>query len=37
VASPLLGGDGNREALLWLRRAGRYVGDSRLYKVLADE
>lgn len=37
VASPLLGGDGNREALVWLRRGGRYVGDRQLYKVLADE
>lgn len=35
--SPLLGGDGNREALLWLRRDGRYAGDAQLYKVLADE
>ena len=34
--SPVTGGSGNREALLWLRRVGEPLGDAELYKVLAD-
>ncbi len=34
--SPITGGSGNREALLWLRRDGEPLGDAELYKVLAD-
>jgi 23S rRNA (cytidine1920-2'-O)/16S rRNA (cytidine1409-2'-O)-methyltransferase len=37
VASPVPGGSGNREALLWMRRAGLPVRRAELIKVLADE
>lgn len=37
IASPIVGGSGNREALLWMRRAGSALQASDLYKVLQDE
>ena len=37
VASPIRGGSGNREALLWLRRSGTALGAAELFKVLGDE
>ncbi len=37
IASPVLGGSGNREALLWLRTTGVGLKRSELVKVLADE
>jgi 23S rRNA (cytidine1920-2'-O)/16S rRNA (cytidine1409-2'-O)-methyltransferase len=37
TASPIAGGSGNREALLWMRRSGRPLEEAYLYKVLDDE
>ena len=37
IPSPIAGGSGNVEALLWLRRSGREMPQSDLYKVLLDE
>jgi 23S rRNA (cytidine1920-2'-O)/16S rRNA (cytidine1409-2'-O)-methyltransferase len=37
VPSPVRGGSGNREALLWLRRTGTAIAAADLYKVLADD
>lgn len=37
VASPISGGSGNREALLWMRKDGAAMSDMDLYKVLHDE
>lgn len=37
VGSPVPGGSGNREALLWLRREGAGLPRGELIKVLADE
>jgi 23S rRNA (cytidine1920-2'-O)/16S rRNA (cytidine1409-2'-O)-methyltransferase len=36
MASPIAGSAGNREALLWLRRAGEQVTSRKLFKVLGD-
>ena len=37
IRSPITGGSGNVEALLWLRRSGPEMPESDLYKVLLDE
>lgn len=37
MASPISGGTGNREALLWLRREGMPIVSAEAFKVLADE
>jgi 23S rRNA (cytidine1920-2'-O)/16S rRNA (cytidine1409-2'-O)-methyltransferase len=37
AASPIAGGSGNREALLWMKRSGERLQASDLYKVLDDE
>lgn len=37
VPSPVIGGSGNREALLWMRRNGRGKVLEEMYKVLDDE
>jgi 23S rRNA (cytidine1920-2'-O)/16S rRNA (cytidine1409-2'-O)-methyltransferase len=37
VASPIEGGSGNREALLWLRWSGTAMDEADLYKVLHDD
>ncbi len=37
MASPITGGSGNREALLWLRRDGRQNLSDDAFKVLGDE
>jgi 23S rRNA (cytidine1920-2'-O)/16S rRNA (cytidine1409-2'-O)-methyltransferase len=37
MRSPLLGGSGNAEALLWLRRAGEPIVSLDAFKVLADD
>lgn len=37
MASPIVGGTGNKEALLWLRRGGNAVTVANVFKVLPDE
>ncbi len=34
IASPIVGGSGNKEALLWLRRHGEQIGVDNVFKVL---
>lgn len=37
IPSPILGGSGNREAMMWLRTGSVTMSDSDLYKVLHDD
>ena len=37
IPSPITGGSGNREALLWLRRRGTQIGVDDVFKVRSDE
>ena len=37
LASPIVGGSGNREALVWLRKSSSMVSAAELFKVLQDD